>query len=1713
MTAYTYRTAFTLLETVAVLVLVLALAGLAVPTYQAVVAETRQAAVVASALALRDEIDAEAALGQTPPDVVDMGALIGRYEGQHSPRYTATEADDGSTVEVAGTYGSNVYYACVSLASSVGGSSTVAEGRCDGSPAAPGPSESMEISGAAGDASATLSWVTNPTGATLYTAECWTAAMTETNPVTAAGTASPIVVEELENYVAHSCKVTASTSTGPVVSNTVTVIPVGENAVVSDPPAADVADGSTVIADPENPQLGSTVTPPAAPDNAATAGLWDVSSLYSTHGGGNHQVWFVDRGTGAIGYIYDQSVNSGAFPVTFNNASNTGAVSFTNPAGLTFGAHPTRAPASQYTNFSVLYLADAGTGKVWMLDTKARRAYEVAAGLSSPTGVSWGACRDVATGAQATVSGAEQCVYVADATGIVRVPLLTSSGNPTSAGASYHASVSATAAVKVAATSSGLLASTSGSVVQLDASGTASASTTATSPHGVVRIPAAVTGTTDLVVFADAGDHTVKMFDPANPSVVSTVAGTGVAGFADGETVQFNSPRGVHFHGNWPYVYVADTGNGAVRRVSLTSGWTTTLLAPSALATQAHALEAVAGAAHVDLGWTSLGGASSYEVEIDAVVQAELVSATAWRHSGLTEGTTYAYRVRGVASDGTRSAWSNLVTATPGSQSFAMDTSSSTASLHVDSSGDGSSHVIRVSVTSLAATADNGASWFTFTPETVVSLTKVAVDDDGGVYVLTPSSSGYYRAQRVWRYPAGTDGTDGVSLGTTPGSSSVNDRPGSIWVSGDGQQIVAVTEDGYDAYTGDGGANWTYPDTSQSEPIMCKDYNYVCVNAEGGGWLHFLISGTYKRANLSTLTIGSSSGLPTGVYGVNVSSADTQLLVDPTDPSVVYLVEDSGGLDLWRSTDYGATWSAVVEDGTYPMALGNADNATISRSGELRFYGTAISGSTISVRSASFDVDTGSFGPVVEMATLPGTSVTLYPQSTPTPHTEQVLVVSYDPATTTRSFTVLKGTGAGSVVDPTPTTVASASTLSASTTLVGAGSVGSATSTGGTTERPGAVSPDGSWLVLVSSDGVRRSDDGGATWEVLGLPIATSGNEIRRANGNHIVAIDDDGTVFFAGQQKLSSSDALRLYRFSDGRWYAPTMSFTKSSSYNGVASVFTTGDGDVAVLTDNSGYLSTDGGQTFTPRIAHTMGVAYYTLPQVIASRNNLVHLIHSNGTVKVFDTAAQTITTTTPAGIAGGGSISLFTQQGAPDTVYLARATGGLVDLWRSTDNGLTWTQDLDDAAIEVTSPSNAWRFGMDVDGNLWVLSRTSGSTEITLHLAYRTPAGVWSSTLDKTITGLTGTPAPTQYWTSANGALAAVPDYVFTRLDPYQLMLTPPSYAAATTAPGQVSTPDVSSVGGNVTVSWSAPAPTAADWPGPVTDYVVEISTDASAWSVVDDGVSTATSTSVSGLPVGEVRWFRVSAVSDDATGSPSPAVSVTVSDEGIDVLAYSPTLWLDAADEDTIVESGGKVSTWLDKSASGYDVSQATSSTQPSTGASVNGLNTISFDGSDVLVRSNAPLNNSATRSWTIIGVMTPTSVSGAQIAVGGDPSSPRIAQYLRVNSSNYETIGFAGSSAYTDSGGAATAGQTVLLTSVNNSGNSLDLRVNGVSNGSVAMGTQSYSSSTLLAIGSRNTSTTNGWIGTISEVIAFDRVLSAEEIAEVENYLNEKWGLG
>jgi len=231
-----------------------------------------------------------------------------------------------------------------------------------------------------------------------------------------------------------------------------------------------------------------------------------------------------------------------------------------------------------------------------------------------------------------------------------------------------------------------------------------------------------------------------------------------------------------------------------------------------------------------------------------------------------------------------------------------------------------------------------------------------------------------------------------------------------------------------------------------------------------------------------------------------------------------------------------------------------------------------------------------------------------------------------------------------------------------------------------------------------------------------------------------------------------------------------------------------------------------------------------------------------------------------------------------------------------------------------------------------------------------------------------------------------------------------------------------------------------------------------------------------------------------------GSPYTGTAVTgiVNPKQIDNLS----LWLDAADHSTIIEVGGAVSQWSDKSGNGSHAVQATGSRQPTTkSVTQNGLNVIDFDRSttDNLV---APALTTGAET-TIFVVFKETNVYPY---TGGVDT---LIQHVTASSGNYHV---ACANGFIDN--------TKPFLNIEGGGAGQVGRINGVVTNDISPSTWSLASSTtnakpahsgIVVIGAF-TGNIFGHQGQIAEVIYYNKLLSDLEISVIDNYLLRKWGL-
>lgn len=205
------------------------------------------------------------------------------------------------------------------------------------------------------------------------------------------------------------------------------------------------------------------------------------------------------------------------------------------------------------------------------------------------------------------------------------------------------------------------------------------------------------------------------------------------------------------------------------------------------------------------------------------------------------------------------------------------------------------------------------------------------------------------------------------------------------------------------------------------------------------------------------------------------------------------------------------------------------------------------------------------------------------------------------------------------------------------------------------------------------------------------------------------------------------------------------------------------------------------------------------------------------------------------------------------------------------------------------------------------------------------------------------------------------------------------------------------------------------------------------------------------------------------------------------------------WYDAYDEDTIIDSGGSVSQWNDKSGNGFHLTQSNGTNQPDTGASIGGLNALNFNGSNhYLDRSSI----TATQPLNVFMVLKPDVAPGTSKFIA-DGISGRIA--ISITSGDKFGL-FAGSTA---SGLTTVVGGTKYL---------LVGRVNGASSQQWLNGTDDTSTTNSggqnldgITVGAKNGGALH-YDGKIGEYLAFEGNLTDATRIIIEGYLAHKWGL-
>lgn len=223
-----------------------------------------------------------------------------------------------------------------------------------------------------------------------------------------------------------------------------------------------------------------------------------------------------------------------------------------------------------------------------------------------------------------------------------------------------------------------------------------------------------------------------------------------------------------------------------------------------------------------------------------------------------------------------------------------------------------------------------------------------------------------------------------------------------------------------------------------------------------------------------------------------------------------------------------------------------------------------------------------------------------------------------------------------------------------------------------------------------------------------------------------------------------------------------------------------------------------------------------------------------------------------------------------------------------------------------------------------------------------------------------------------------------------------------------------------------------------------------------------------------------------------------------------------LWLDAADSATIDDTtnSGYVEQWSDKSGLDNHSTQTTLSTQPTTGSNtINGLNTLTFSGSQQL-QNTVDSIVSGDSDRTVIFLSTSFLTHHADIAFGlGSTHLSRNGAWGIIDTGVY---GLGQGNDVVDLSSFGNRGsstpQIMVVSYDNDSSGDITRLTNGtvVSSGT-SRPNAGYNTGDGYVVGNWSNND-RAFTGNIAEIIVYDKLLTDNELNDVQYYLQEKWDI-
>jgi titin len=862
-------------------------------------------------------------------------------------------------------------------------------------------------------------------------------------------------------------------------------------------------------------------------------------------------------------------------------------------------------------------------------------------------------------------------------------------------------------------------------------------------------------------------------------------------------------------------------------------------------------LTATSGNGEVGLSWTAPatdGGSAvtGYVVEqstdggvtwTTAIANTGSIGTTA-TVTGLTNGTTYAFRVTAINPAGNGVA-SSTATATPGTTSTAPTAVTVTAGdqlLNVSWTAPASTGGAAISGYRVQVSTDAGVTWTTAIANTSSAGTTATV---GG---LTNGVTYQVRVAAITVNGVGADSTpgSGVPRGVPSAPTAVTLTPGNgtidlAWTAPASNGGSTIT--GYQVETSTDGVNWTTAiantGTTATTATLSGLTNgtpvYVRVSA-------ISVAGTGAPSVGAVTTPRTTSDAPTGVSG---TPGDTTVSLTWTAPA------NTGGAaitgyQIERSADSGLTWSTVTAStgttATTALVSGLTNGTAYS------FRVSALTSGGIGAGAVSAAVTP--FGQAAAPSALSGTSSngsaslswTAPANTGGSAITGYLVQQSTDGGLTWTTAVANTGSTGTTATISGLTNGVNYEFRVAAITSAGAGAASSAAGVTPATVPTAPLSPavvpgNGSavvtWTAPSSNGGtpitgyqVEVSTDGGLTWTTAiadTASTATTATVTGLTNGQltqlRVHAINAAGT---GPASTVVSTTPASLAG-------APTS--VGATAGNGTAAITWTAPANTggAAITGYRIETSTDGGATWTTAIADTGS---------IATNANLSSLI--NG--QAYSVRVEALTSAGVGVPSVAATVTPRTTAAAPTALVATGATNSAT---------LSWTAPASDGGAAVTGYTV--EYSTDGGATWTVAIANSGSTATTA-----------------AVNGLTNGQATTFRVSAINAAGAGA------------------TSAPATATPfGPPSAPNsAAATAGDTTVSLTWAAPT-FNGGAAITGYRVEQSSDGGlTWTTaIANTANTSTATTISGLTNGVIYSFRISAINAAGVGSASNSATAT------------------------------------------------------------------------------------------------------------------------------------------------------------------------------------------------------------------------------------------